>query len=166
MHLIREWQLVDDDWQMLASDADAQVDCSATGQKQLLPLALYTKFAPALDGQRQRIGLQLEADTPPEQVEAFLPQVTLVAIRFASFTDGRGYSLARLLRQRYRYRGELRAVGEVLRDQLHFLYQCGFDAFLLRQDQDPQQALKGANDYCWQPRFGPLSTEPEQAANR
>ncbi|MFO1379375.1 MAG: DUF934 domain-containing protein [Chitinivorax sp.] len=165
MHLIKEWQRVSDDWQMLAGDDAALVDCSAGGPRQILPLALYASFAPALHGQRQRIGLLLEADANPEQVDAFLAQVALVAVRFDSFSDGRGYSLGRLIRQRYGFCGELRAVGDVLRDQLYFLYRCGFDAFLLRQDQDPDEALKGASDYRWQPLSGLMAAGAAQDAH-
>jgi uncharacterized protein (DUF934 family) len=68
-------------------------------------------------------------------------------VRFASFTDGRGYSLARMLRERYGYRGELRAIGDVLRDQIYYLSRCGFDAFALRADQKPEQALAALDDF-------------------
>ena len=60
---------------------------------------------------------------------------------FRSFGDGRGYSIARLLRERYGYKGELRAIGEVVRDHLFFMARCGFDSFLLRDDQKPRKRL-------------------------
>ncbi|HEY6240935.1 MAG TPA: DUF934 domain-containing protein, partial [Burkholderiales bacterium] len=65
----------------------------------------------------------------------------LIAVNFPKFGDGRGYSIARLLRERYGFRGELRAIGDVLHDHLFFMEQCGFDAFALREDQDAQEAL-------------------------
>ena len=58
-----------------------------------------------------------------------MKRFALIALEFAKFTDGRAYSYARLLRQRYGYEGELRAIGQVLRDQLLFMHRCGFDAF-------------------------------------
>ena len=61
--------------------------------------------------------------------------------------DGRGYSIARLLRERYGWRGELRAIGDVLRDQLFYLTRCGFDAFELRAGQDAQAALTALADF-------------------
>ena len=64
-----------------------------------------------------------------------------------SFVDGRGYTLARLLRERHGYRGELRAIGDVLRDQLYYLSRCGFDAFAMRADQVPQQALSAFDEF-------------------
>jgi uncharacterized protein (DUF934 family) len=73
--------------------------------------------------------------------------ITTIAVNFPSFGDGRGYSIARLLRERYGYKGELRAVGEVARDHLHAMAQCGFDAFQLRAGEDPQEALKAFGDF-------------------
>ncbi|SDN11049.1 DUF934 domain-containing protein [Vreelandella arcis] len=65
-----------------------------------------------------------------------------IAIDFPAFTDGRGYTLARLLRERYGYRGEVRAVGDVLVDQLEYMRRCGFTAMALREDQHPEDALR------------------------
>ena len=70
-----------------------------------------------------------------------------VEINFPKFGDGRGYSTARLLRERYGYKGELRAVGEVARDLLLYMESCGFDAFLLREGEDPAEALTGFGDF-------------------
>jgi uncharacterized protein (DUF934 family) len=68
-------------------------------------------------------------------------------VHFPKVTDGRGHSSARLLRERYGYRGELRAVGEVTRDQLFYLQRCGFDSFALRADQHAADALDGLSDF-------------------
>ena len=68
-------------------------------------------------------------------------------MQFTSFTDGRGYSIGRLLRQRYGWRGELRAIGDVQRDQLFYLARCGFDAFALRDGEDVEVALAAFDDF-------------------
>ena len=73
-------------------------------------------------------------------------KLALIAVRFPKFTDGRGYSIARVLR-RLGWQGELRAVGDVLRDQLFYMTRCGFDAFALRADQDAQAALTAFSDF-------------------
>jgi len=67
--------------------------------------------------------------------------VSLMAIDFPAYTDGRGYSLAQLLRQPYGWTGELRAVGDVMIDTMHYLARCGFDSFLVKPGHNPQQAL-------------------------
>lgn len=149
MPVIKQWQLVADEWQMLDAGAKGRVELSSHAQKQILPLELYLRFAPDLAAQKHRIGLMLAVTDDLNACSHLLTNVSLVAVHFDHFTDGRGYSLARLIRQRYRFVGELRAVGDVLRDQLYFLYQCGFDAFSLRNDQVVAEALSGEMDYCW-----------------
>jgi uncharacterized protein (DUF934 family) len=74
-------------------------------------------------------------------------QLPLIAVDFPKFTDGRGYSTARLLREKYGYAGELRAIGDILRDQLYYLHACGFNAFAVRADRDLADALKGLGDF-------------------
>ena len=65
----------------------------------------------------------------------------MIAVNFPAFTDGRGFSSARALRARYGYKGEIRAIGDVLRDQLFFMRRCGFDAYAIRADRSPEDAL-------------------------
>ena len=74
-------------------------------------------------------------------------QIRAVAVNFPKYADGRVYSIARLLRERYGYTGELRAVGEVARDHLHAMAQCGFNAFQLRAGEDAQAALAAFGDF-------------------
>ena len=76
-----------------------------------------------------------------------LEAVARVEVNFPKFGDGRGYSIARLLRTRYGYRGELRAVGHITRDLLFFMESCGFDAFELREGEDPHEALASFEDF-------------------
>jgi uncharacterized protein (DUF934 family) len=91
--------------------------------------------------------LRLEPGDDPAAFAHRLGAVSRVEVNFPSFTDGRGYSIARLLRERHGYRGELRAVGDVQRDQLFNLARCGFDAFLLRTDEDAAGALAAFDDF-------------------
>ena len=91
--------------------------------------------------------LVLEASDDPALVAAALGEARVVAVRFPKFGDGRAYSIARLLRERYGYKGELRAIGEIGRDHLYYLSQCGFDAFELRAGEDPEEALAGFGDF-------------------
>lgn len=89
----------------------------------------------------------LEPTDDPRTLAERLPGLKLIAVNFPKYGDGRGYSIARLLRERYGYRGELRAVGEVGRDHLYAMAQCGFDAFELRGGEDPQEALTAFLDF-------------------
>src|SRR3989441_9771570 len=91
--------------------------------------------------------LTLEPTDDPASVADRLGRVARVEVNFPKFGDGRGFSIARLLRERYGYRGELRAVGQVGRDHLFYLESCGFDAFLLRDGEDPEEARAAFNDF-------------------
>ena len=94
-----------------------------------------------------RVGVRLDPADDPAELQPDLDRLQLVAIQFPKFTDGRGYSSAALLRTRYGYRGELRAIGDVGRDQLFYLKRCGFDAFALAPHRDPHAALASLEDF-------------------
>ena len=94
--------------------------------------------------------LVLEPTDDPAAAAGAVGLARVIAINFPKFGDGRGYSLARLLRERHGYKGELRAVGEVARDHLHAMEQCGFDAFQLREGENPQEALTAFGDFTEQ----------------
>jgi uncharacterized protein (DUF934 family) len=91
--------------------------------------------------------IRLEPTDDPSAIADQLARAARVDVNFPKFGDGRGFSLARLLRTRYGYRGELRAVGQVTRDHLYYMEQCGFDAFELREGEDAQEALAGFDDF-------------------
>ncbi|MFZ5958174.1 DUF934 domain-containing protein [Pseudomonas knackmussii] len=99
--------------------------------------------ASSLLQERKAPGVWLAPDADVEVLREHLHELSLIAIDFPSFRDGRGYSLAYLLRQRLGWRGELRAVGDVLRDQLAHMRQCGFDSFAVREDKPVEDAIKG-----------------------
>ena len=94
--------------------------------------------------------LVLEPTDDPALVAGSLGEARVVAVNIPKFGDGRAYSIARLLRERHGYKGELRAVGEVARDHLHAMAQCGFDAFELREGENPQEALKAFGEFSEQ----------------
>ena len=91
--------------------------------------------------------LVLEPTADPALLAGAVGLAGVIAVNFPKFGDGRGYSIARLLRERYGYKGELRAVGEVARDHLHAMEQCGFDAFQLREGEDVQEVLGAFGDF-------------------
>ncbi len=91
--------------------------------------------------------VRLEPSDDPASVADRLDRVARIEVSFPKFGDGRGYSIARLLRERYAYKGELRAVGHITRDLLFFMESCGFDAFELREGEDPHEALAAFDDF-------------------
>ncbi len=104
--------------------------------------------------------LVLEPTDDPAPHAGAVGLARVIAVNFPKFSDGRGYSLGRLLRERYGYKGELRAVGEVARDHLHAMAQCGFDAFELRPGEDPQDALRAFDDFSEQYQATAAQPEP------
>jgi uncharacterized protein (DUF934 family) len=92
------------------------------------------------------IALLRPGDDPAALVPRF-GSLSVIAVEFPQFTDGRGYSMARLLRERHGWRGELRAVGDVQRDQLYYLWRCGFDAFVLKDASKLEEALASLGDF-------------------
>ncbi|MDK2778933.1 MAG: DUF934 domain-containing protein [Pseudomonadota bacterium] len=94
-----------------------------------------------------RTGLLLDSHETADLIGDDSRHFPLIAVNFPKFADGRGYSAARLLRERHGYQGELRAVGDVLIDQLFYMKRCGFDAFALREDQDSSDALQALSTF-------------------
>ena len=113
------------------------VDGGPVAVGDVLPLPAYL----ALDDEaRDGVGVWLAPADDPAQVAPFVERLPLIAVDFPSFRDGRGYSTAVLLRTRYGFRGDLRAIGDVLIDQLFYLRRVGFTSFALRGDQNPELA--------------------------
>jgi phosphoadenosine phosphosulfate reductase len=142
MALIRNGAVSEDRWQVVAADA-----ADIPSGEVILPLAAWQKTRRQHADRATSIGVWLEPSDDPSSLVEDLDQIPLIAVNFPKFTDGRGFSTARLLRDRYGYRGEIRAVGDVLRDQLFYMKRCGFDAFRLRADQDPDVALRAFGDF-------------------
>jgi uncharacterized protein (DUF934 family) len=91
--------------------------------------------------------IRLEPTDDPAKIAERLGALARIEVNFPKFGDGRGLSIARLLRERYGYRGELRAVGQVARDLLSGMEKCGFDSFELREGEDVQEALAAFDDF-------------------
>ena len=142
--LIKDRAIVEDRWTLLrdvASLADVPINTPV-----IVPLVLWQEEHDVLAG-RNAVGVWLKPSDDPESLAADVPRLPLIAIDFPKFVDGRGYSSARLLREQYHFSGELRAIGDVLRDQLYYLRQCGFDAFAVRADRNIANAMAGFDDF-------------------
>jgi uncharacterized protein (DUF934 family) len=129
------------------ADVAATPAAQPPGSDLLVPLASWRAHRAHWLAHDGRLGLLLGPADDPAAIADDLAQIGLVAIEFPTFTDGRGYSTARLIRGRYGYGGELRAVGDVQRDQLFLLARCGFDSFALRDGQDVSEALSAFSDF-------------------
>lgn len=104
------------------------------GRPALLPLAAFLADPQAFPADAAPLGVLVAPGEDVTPLVPHLPRLALVALSFPSFADGRNYSTARLLRERHAYRGELRAVGEVLIDQIPLMRRCGIDSFVVRHE--------------------------------
>ncbi|TVT32845.1 DUF934 domain-containing protein [Marinobacter vinifirmus] len=136
--------LRNDNWAVVARPEAGESLNIPEGQLALIPVDLWLAGADHYAG-RDDIGVWFDSHDEPEQLASRVHEPALIAVNFPRFVDGRGYSIARLLRERYGYSGELRAIGDVLLDQLQFMKRCGFDAFALRPDKDATKAARCLN---------------------
>ena len=113
----------------------------------LVDFGILETTMPSLIKRDGKIGIKVPGDAEPEALADILGKVDLIAVEFPVFRDGRGYSLARILRDRMGYQGELRACGDVLRDQLFYMQRCGFNSFEPRDDRCIEDALNGLSDF-------------------
>lgn len=140
-----------DDWTLLRLNQDGvegetpAAVAIPTG-KVIVPLAVWQAQHATLQT-RKDVGVWLASDERPEALKDDAANLPLIAIDFPKFGDGRGYSIAYNLRMRYDYTGELRAIGDVLRDQLFYMQRVGFNSFAVRADRDVNDALKGLSDF-------------------
>lgn len=148
-HILRRREVVADDWRHLGEDG-----ADETGNGLIVPLAQLRSDPQRWLPSAGRLGARLTPVDPVEELVPLLEQLALVAVEFPNPGDGRGYSQARLLRERLGFRGELRAVGAGVRqDQVFLLARCGFDAIELAPGED-LEAARGAlerYDVAYQP---------------
>jgi len=144
--IIKGREVVDDDWSVLKLAEDGTPETvDVPAGKIIVPLKVWQAQREALlaRADRRELGIWFASDELAQTVKDDLDKFAVVAIDFPKFTDGRGYSIAYNLRKRLGYQGELRAIGDVLRDQLFQMYRCGFDAYATRQDRNIHDALQG-----------------------
>jgi uncharacterized protein (DUF934 family) len=139
--MIKDRNVVSDPWQRLELNADGSFPPVPAAGDIIVPLAIWREQRAHLLVRPGRLGVWLDSNEDPGAIADDLRLFGVVAVNFPKFGDGRGFSTARLLRERYGWKGELRAVGDIFRDQLFFLSGCGFNAFALREGEDPQEAL-------------------------
>lgn len=124
--IIKNGRVENDPWRLIADEETTFK--AAEGEQYILPLAMWMSFYPYFSGFDQQPALLLESDADLEESRRAIGLVPLIAIRFSNFMDGTGFSAGSLLREAFAFKGELRAVGEILPDQVAYLMRCGFDS--------------------------------------
>lgn len=150
--IIKERRLQDDAWQVVTlNDGAAPIDVCLPIGPLLVPLAVWkAKKACLIHREYEHgtpLGIWLGPQDRIEDIAADIDDFTVIAVHFPKAADGRGYTTARLLRERYGYDGELRAFGDIGRDQIFFLHRVGFDAFVIGEGRSAEDALAAFDDF-------------------
>jgi len=146
-NIIKDRQIVADDWQVIKlAEGETTESVALPEGRIIVPLAVWQARREALLA-RGNVGVWLASDERPEALKEDVATLPVIAVDFPKFADGRGYSTAYNLRARLGYTGELRAIGDVLRDQLFYMQRVGFNAFATREDRSIEDALKGLTDF-------------------
>jgi uncharacterized protein (DUF934 family) len=133
MPLVKNGRISGDAFAHIADDAEIP-----SGGAVLISAARFLADADALSRRLGKTGVIWPNNRDVDDLVPYLGRLAVVALVFPTFRDGRAYSQARLLRERHNYRGELRATGQILRDQFVFMLRAGFDAFEVKKDSDAE----------------------------
>jgi uncharacterized protein (DUF934 family) len=142
MAILKHGALQPNDW-LTVAEGVALPD----GKPVVVSLDRWLKERDTLAGRNAPLGVRLRSDQSPMAIAEDLGRLSLIVLEFPKFTDGRGYSHARALRQRLGYTGELRAVGNVLRDQYLFMDRCGVDSIEIADDAKAAGYLESLGEF-------------------
>ena len=140
--------IAEDDWTFISSDSGIDTDA----ENIIVP---KDRLPEAFDLKSKNIGVFLNSSDLVEDMAEVMAAINIVVIDFPSFTDGRGFSTARRLRESLKFQGEIRAVGHVIRDQFSYLVRCGFNAVEIRRKSDVEGWDKVVSRFkiAYQPAF-------------
>jgi uncharacterized protein (DUF934 family) len=154
MQIIKDREIVEDNWLHLDDEA-ALVAGNIT-----VSLARWQEQHETLEHHEGGLGLRLSGDDPLEEIVPDLARFSMIVLLFPVFTDGRCYSYAKLLRERYGFKGEIRAQCDVLQDQLFYMSQCGINSFELANPNRLTNALSAFDDFTESYQATVLRPEP------
>ncbi len=158
--LIKSGKLAQDDWRLADKESEfSELDLSGT-IKNIVPLKLWLENKEALGQNFLNIAVWLDSDESPEELGENANNFSLIALNFPVFRDGRSFSHAAILRQQLNYQGELRAIGDVRRDQASYMLSCGFDSFNIPDDVDTDEFLAGLHDFSENYQSTSIRSEP------
>jgi len=140
--VLKDHRVIEDNWIPLEASSETVPEGDV-----LLTYNQWQDFSEQLPTHNGSVGVIIEGNAEIEDIVEPLLNLPLIAINFPKFADGRGFSIARLLRERYNYQGEIRAVGGFIRDQLYLLSRCGFNAFKFSDDTDLSKAANSLQDF-------------------
>jgi uncharacterized protein (DUF934 family) len=143
MRYIKNGAVAADPWVYAKGDEPVPPDVPAI----VSPDWLFATAPDIIASRGVLLGVAWPNDRSEAELVPHLPYLSLIALEFPSFRDGRAYTQARRLRERYGFQGELRATGDVLRDQFLFMVRAGFNAFEVRKDADAEAFAKALHEF-------------------
>lgn len=153
--LLLNGQTATDDWQIIDDDS-----AIPAGGKVIIGWDRWKAEATSLASTDAEIGVAIPNDLDVAAEGGKLVDANMISIDFPAFSDGRGYSQARLLRERFSFKGQIRATGDVLADQAYYMFRCGFDALVPRHDQEMPQMAQSWKDFNL--AYQPATCAPEK----
>ena len=146
-NLIKNGEVIDDDWRILEKSSGLDALNTSMKTSVIVPLNFWKLYRSEAKAYSDKIALWLDSDELISDINNQINEFSVIALNFPVFSDGRSYTNARELRQSLNYEGEIRAIGDVLRDQIFYMSRCGFDSFQLRPDQDPSACIEALQDF-------------------
>jgi uncharacterized protein (DUF934 family) len=153
MRYIKDGAIADDPWVSIDGSEPVPPDVPAIVSPDWLFAATPAGFA----ARSAPLGVAWPNDRPESELAPFLPHISLIALEFPIFRDGRAYTQARRLRERYGFKGEIRATGDVLRDQFLFMVRAGFDAFEVKKAADAEAFAEALGELSL--RYQPVGSD-------
>ena len=138
MKVVKDRKVIEDAWRLVKDD-------EAAGPNAIVSLARWNAERDSLLAAGP-VGIVLRSSEAPDEIQD-LEKAPLIALDFPAFTDGRGYSSARMLRTRFGYKGEIRAIGDVMRDEMFYMSRVGIDSFAVKATKDIEKALSAFDDF-------------------
>jgi uncharacterized protein (DUF934 family) len=154
MRYIKDGAIATDEWVEVEGDEPVPPDLPAI----VSPDWLFAAAPAGIAARSAPLGVAWPNDRAVSELAPHLRQLALVALEFPSFRDGRAYTQARLLRERYGFKGEIRATGDVLRDQFLFMVRAGFNAFEVKKPADAEAFAEALRTFSI--RYQPAAGEP------
>jgi uncharacterized protein (DUF934 family) len=145
--LIKNAEIVSNPWIIVDKEQALEEALATSNNDLIVPVQLWLNNKESFKASAKNIAVWLDSDETAELIADDIEAFSLIALNFPAFTDGRSYSTAAKLRQYYKYTGELRAIGDILRDQLTFLKRCGFDSFDVCDEVKDEDALNAFEDF-------------------
>ena len=145
--LISRDSVIQDSWTLVQEATGPEILEVIQGKDLIVPKKFWNLYKANIENYSGKITVWLDSDEFVEEIQDDLHSFPLIALNFPVFSDGRPYTSARELRQSRNFYGEIRAIGDVLRDQIFYMSQCGFDSFLLRSDQEPDSCIQALRDF-------------------